>query len=163
MRHAEAVASFAIRAARPGDMPVLRAVYRRASLSNDSDRAVLLAHPDALEFPDLAVVEGRTRIATANGVPIGFATWRSDGPVVEVEDLFVDPDWTRHGAGRGLLLDLLAIARRLGAGQVEVTANPAAVGFYEKAGFAFTGQAATRFGPAPRMQLDLAESACRPL
>jgi hypothetical protein len=43
--------TFLIREAVPADTAVLRDVYRRSSLSNDGDRASLLANPEVLEFP----------------------------------------------------------------------------------------------------------------
>jgi GNAT superfamily N-acetyltransferase len=156
MREAGAVTAFATRDARPDDMPALREVYRRASLSNDSDRAQLLAHPDALEFSDLTVTEGRTRAVVADDRLVGFASWRADGPVLEIEDLFVDPDYMAHGIGRGLLLDLLTIARARGADRAEVTAGLDAIGFYHKAGFITDHEVQTRLGPALRMTLRLA-------
>jgi hypothetical protein len=39
--------------------------------------------------------------------------------------------------------------------RIEVTANPHAMAFYERAGFVPDGTAETRFGAAPRMRLDL--------
>jgi len=36
-----------------------------------------------------------------------------------------------------------------------VTANPRALGFYERLGFRITGEAPTRFATAPRLRLDL--------
>ncbi len=44
----------------------------------------------------------------------GFATWLSAGDVLEIGDLFVDPERIRQGIGRALVLDLIAIARRRG-------------------------------------------------
>lgn len=152
---AEGVTTFLIRAAVPGDMTALRDVFRRSSLSNDGDRADLLAHPDALEFADLAVMEGRTRAAAAHHGIVGFATWLSAGDVFEIEDLFVDPDRMRQGIGRALVLDLIAIARGRGVRRVEVTANQHALAFYEKAGFVVGHKVKTRFGPALRMHLDV--------
>jgi hypothetical protein len=55
------VTSFVIRDAVTDDMTALSGVYRRSSLSNEGDRPNLLAHPETLEFSDLAVREGRTR------------------------------------------------------------------------------------------------------
>jgi hypothetical protein len=49
-----------------------------------------------------------------------------------------------------------AIARGRGVRRVEVTANQHALAFYGKIGFAFHHDAETRFGPAPRMHLDVA-------
>jgi GNAT superfamily N-acetyltransferase len=150
------VTRFVIRDAGPGDMSMLREVFRNSSLSNDGDRENLLAHPEVLEFSDLAVTEGRTRVAVASGRIAGFATWLGAGDVIEIEDLFVDPGQWRQGIGRALVLDLIAIAGRRGAGRVEVTANQHALAFYERVGFVAGHEVETRFGPAPRMHLDLA-------
>jgi ribosomal protein S18 acetylase RimI-like enzyme len=144
-----------IRDAVPGDMTVLRGVFRRSSLSNDGDRPNLLAHPEVLELPDRAVREGRTRAAVAGGAIVGFASWLGAGDAIEIEDLFVEPECMRQGIGRTLVLDLIAIARSRGIGRVEVTANQHALAFYEQAGFVVYREDATRFGPAPRMQLDI--------
>jgi GNAT superfamily N-acetyltransferase len=149
------VTTFLIRDAVRGDMGALRDVFRRSSLSNHGDRANLLAHPDALELSDLAVREGRTRTAVADGGIVGFATWLGVGDVVELEDLFVDPEWMGQGAGRALVQDLVAITRKRGARRIEVTANPHALAFYEKAGFVAGLEIETRFGPAPRMHLQI--------
>jgi GNAT superfamily N-acetyltransferase len=75
--------------------------------------------------------------------------------VTEVEDLFVDPDWMRHGAGRALVADLITQARARGVRRVEVTANEHALAFYVKVGFVRAGEAPTPFRPAPRMHRDL--------
>jgi len=152
---AERVTTFLIRDAVPGDMGALRDVFRRSSLSNHGDRANLLAHPDALELSDLAVSEGRMRTAVADGGIVGFATWLCTGDVVELEDLFVDPEWMGQGAGRALVQDLVAIGRKRGVRRIEVTANPHALAFYEKTGFVVGREVETRFGPAPRMHLQV--------
>jgi GNAT superfamily N-acetyltransferase len=145
----------AIRTAEPGDMPELREVFRRSSLSNGRDRALLLAHPDVLELSDLAVTQGRARVAVADERIIGFATWLGGGDVTEVEDLFVDPDWMGHGAGRALVADLVTLARARGVRRLEVTANEQALAFYVKVGFVADGEAPTQFRLAPRLHLDL--------
>jgi GNAT superfamily N-acetyltransferase len=147
--------AFVIRDAMPADLAALRDVYRRASLSNEGDRETLLANPDALEFPGLGGDDRRTRVATADGRIAGFATSVPAGDVVELDDLFVDPGRMRQGAGRALVLDAVAIARELGAGRVEVTANPHALVFYGKAGFIADHEVQTRFGPGLRMHIDV--------
>lgn len=147
--------AFVIRDAMPADLAALRDVYRRASLSNEGDRQTLLANPDALEFPGLGGDDRRTRVATADGRIAGFATSVPAGDVVELDDLFVDPGRMRQGAGRALVLDAVAIARELGAGRVEVTANPHALVFYGKAGFIAGHEVQTRFGPGLRMHIDV--------
>ena len=73
----------------------------------------------------------------------------------ELDDLFVEPDSMGLGVGRLLVEDVAARAATEGANRVMVTANPRALGFYERLGFRITGEASTRFAPAPRMTLDL--------
>jgi hypothetical protein len=57
------------------DLPALRGLYRRSSLSNKGDREVLLANSQTLEFPGSGLAEGRTRVAVgADGTILGFIT-----------------------------------------------------------------------------------------
>ena len=147
-----------IRDAGAADMAALREVFRRSSLSNESDRMALLAHPDVLELSDQAVAEGRTRVAEADGRVIGFATWLGTGEVTELEDLFVDPDWMRRGVGRALVHDQIALARQRGVRRFEVTGNPHARAFYETVGFIGDHEVDTLLGRGLRMHLDVAVS-----
>lgn len=148
--------TFLIRDAVPADLAGLRDVYRRSSLSNEGDRASLLANPDVLEFPGPAAGDGRTRVAVAtDGAVAGFATTLIAGNTAELDDLFVDPGWMRRGVGRALVFDAVEIARNGGAGRVEVTANPHALAFYRKAGFTAGHEVETRFGAGTRMHLDV--------
>jgi len=61
----------------------------------------------------------------------------------------------RRGIGRALVDDVAARAATAGATHIDVIANANALGFYLRLGFEVTGQAATRFGSAPRMTLQL--------
>ncbi len=146
---------FLIRDAVPGDMAVLRDVYRRSSLSNDGDRPNLLAHPDALEFTGAPGGDRRMRVAVADGRIAGFATSIIGGDAVELEDLFVDPDWMRQGAGRALVEDAVAITWNEGARRIEVTANRHALAFYQTVGFVLDGEVRTRLGSGSRMHRDV--------
>jgi len=146
-----------IRDVMPTDMEALRDVFRRSSLSIEGDRANLLANPDALELSDISANEAHRRVAAlADGRIAGFATGLIAGEAIELDDLFVDPDYWGKGIGRALILDVVEIARKHGALRIEVTANDHALGFYKKAGFVFDRVVQTRFGPAPRMHLDVA-------
>jgi len=67
-----------MRDALPSEIDALRGLYRRSSLSNEGDRASLLAHPETLVWPDLALRERRTRVAERDRELVGFATpWKS--------------------------------------------------------------------------------------
>jgi GNAT superfamily N-acetyltransferase len=60
-----------------------------------------------LVFAADGVVEGRTRVAiTASGTIIGFATTLPhENSTLELEALFVDPDWMRQGIATRLIAD----------------------------------------------------------
>jgi GNAT superfamily N-acetyltransferase len=141
---------------RPGvlaDLAAVRDVYRRASLSNAGDRANLLAHPEHLVLGPEGLNEGRTLVAEQDGSVVGFATWADADGVTELEDLFVDPDWTRRGMATALVNGIAEVIRGRGVERLEVTANPHAMGFYTAIGFFPCGVANTEFDHAPRMVL----------
>ena len=129
------VAGATIRDAVLGDMPMLREVFRRASLSNDGDRPHLLAHPEVLEYSDEWVRVGLTRAAVIDGQLVGFVTGVLQGDVIEVEDLFVDPEFMRQGVATALVRDMIACAAHDGIPRIEVTGNVHARAFYESVGF----------------------------
>ena len=142
-----------IRLGVPADLPAAAGVYRRASLSNAGDRDNLLAHPEFLILGSEGLAEGRTYVAEEDGSVVGFATWAETGGSIELEDLFVDPDWRRRGIAAALVCRITDVLRTRGAECLEVTANPHAREFYHAAGFIDCGVAETDFGAAPRMRL----------
>ncbi len=113
-----------LRFAEIADLPALSDVFRRASLSNEGDRASLLAHPDALEFSGRAVEEGRVRVAAIENRIVGFATIVVTDQSGELDDLFVDPACRRRGIATALVLDALDRAADQQLTHIEVTANP---------------------------------------
>lgn len=147
--------SLTIRTAAAGDVHALRGIFRRAALSNHADRAALKNHPAALEWDPAPTLAGRTRVAVAGSLIVGFASIGPAAGVVELDDLFVDPRWMRRGVGTLLVHDVLTTARSLGATRVEVTASVHALAFYERMGFVMRGEVATMLGPAPRLVLEL--------
>jgi ribosomal protein S18 acetylase RimI-like enzyme len=149
------VTAFRIRSARADDLPALTDVFRRSSLSNDGNKAQLLAHPDALVLSEESILAGGTRLATEpTDRIVGFVTSREADGILELDDLFVDPDWMRRGVATLLMRDVTRIARQRNITRIEVTANPHALAFYRRIGFRLAGETQTRFGPAPRMYLD---------
>ena len=130
-------------------------MFRRASLSNAGDRDNLLAHPEFLVLGPEGLAEGRTYVYVAeeDGPVLGFATWAEAGGGIDLDDLFVDPDWRRRGIATALVGRIVDVLRARGAECLEVTANPHAREFYNAAGFIDCGVAETDFGAAPRMRL----------
>jgi GNAT superfamily N-acetyltransferase len=147
-----------IRLGTPTDLPACSSVYRRASLSNAGDRDNLLAHPEYLILGPEGLAEGRMYVAEEDGSVVGFATWAGaaqPGGTIELEDLFVDPDWRRRGIATALVGHIADVLRARGVRHLEVTANPHADGFYSSAGFTDCGVAETVFGPSPRKRLTI--------
>lgn len=147
------MAGLVLRTGRPGDLAAVRQVFRRASLSNPDDRALLTARPELLDLADDALREGRVRVAEVDGRVVGFATTSVHDTHVELDDLFVDPDRHRSGVGRALVDDAVATTRRAGRSALEVDANPAASAFYGAVGFVTVGEVPTHGPPAARMRL----------
>src|SRR4051812_84519 len=147
-----------VRVADAADEPVLARIFRSASLSTAADRDALLAHPEALTLSDDLLARGRTRVATfADGAVVGFAATRPTDPgVLELEDLFVDPDAMRRGVARQLIVRIATEAAREDVTRIDVTANFHALGFYTAVGFIAGARVDTEFGPAQRMHLDVA-------
>lgn len=151
-----------IRDAELTDIPGLEALQRRSSLVWEEYRAALLAHPDAIELPEAAVRDRHVRVAIDGGRSLGFTVvLPTTSTVYELDGLFVEPAVMGRGIGRRLVADAVAIARSAGVTRIEVTANPNALGFYEKVGFVAEGATATRFGPGIRMHLILSGD-CQP-
>ncbi|HXJ26261.1 MAG TPA: GNAT family N-acetyltransferase [Streptosporangiaceae bacterium] len=142
-----------IRLGTPADLAAASSVYRRASLSNAGDRDNLLAHPEFLILGPEGLAEGRTHVAEQDGTVVGFATWAEADGTVDLEDLFVDPDYRRRGIASELVRRIAEVLRARGVQRLEVTANPHAMEFYRSAGFTDNGTADTDFGTAPRMVL----------
>jgi GNAT superfamily N-acetyltransferase len=145
--------SIFIRDAKMTDMQELQGVFERASLSNENDRGPLLEHPEWLVLSERGVREGRMRVAVEDDdVVVGFATYLISDGVAELEDLFVDPPWMRHGIGHALVVDTAARLKALHFETLEVTANPHAMSFYTNLGFVEDRVVGTQFYPAPRMR-----------
>jgi GNAT superfamily N-acetyltransferase len=130
-------------------------VYRRASLSNDGDRDVLLANPEFLDFEGRHLDDGRTRVIEVDDHIVGFATTIVSGSCLELEDLFVEPDWMRRGVARRLVADALDSADAAHYPALEVTANPHALEFYSEVGFIGTESVTTELGVGTRLRLEV--------
>jgi GNAT superfamily N-acetyltransferase len=145
--------SITLRQADLSDMEELQGVSYRASLSNERDLPLFVAHPEWLVLSDTAVREGRTSVAVdSDGTLVGFATYLVTHDGAELEDLFVDPSHMRCGIGTALVLAISDELRSMNFAIMEVTANSHAMAFYASVGFQPHGVVETEGGPAVRMR-----------
>jgi predicted GNAT family N-acyltransferase len=79
-------------------------------------------------------------LAWANGVPIGTARLRIVDGAAKAERLAVLDDFRGHGVGRALMNAVEVNARAHGHGSVVLHAQQAVVPFYERLGYAATGE-----------------------
>src|SRR6202165_5393460 len=148
-----------IRDAVPDEISQLEALQLRASLVAPDYREALAAHPEVIHLPAADVSEQRTRVAIVNGRVAGFSVVRpAHGTACELDGLFVEPDLMRNGVGRALIDDVVERARAGGVRRIDGIANPTAIAFYTNVGFVRGADAATQFGPAFWMHLDLRPS-----
>jgi GNAT superfamily N-acetyltransferase len=150
--------SFRVRAAQPHDIPALMRLKRLLAAGEDSLHAVNASEANWLRdgFGPHAGFTAFVAESTgaAQGDPgigdhimgnriVGMATcsrriitgW--NGPVIFLQDLFVEPDHRAHGVARALMAQVAALAGDLGSPIVELTVradNPAQQ-FYLRSGF----------------------------
>jgi GNAT superfamily N-acetyltransferase len=142
-------APFHIRDATPADIPSLMRLKLSLAQGEDSTHAVRASAADWLRDgfgehagfcafvaePDGAVV-GNSIVGMATCSRRTITGW--DGPVIFLQDLFVEPGHRRRGIAGALIACVAAYARELGSPIVELTVradNPAQV-FYRQNGFA---------------------------
>lgn len=136
-----------IRPAVVSEREPLEALQMRASLNNPGDREAMLANPDAIDLPVAQIELGRVFVLEKGGAIAGFSAIlpRDDGGT-ELDGLFVDPAFWRHGFGRLLVDHCAEVSRVQGSPALHVIGNPHAERFYLACGFKPIGIAKTRFG-----------------
>lgn len=135
-----------LRLARPDEREALEELQRRASLALPDYREQVLANPDAIDLPAAQIDAGQVTVAEIDGEVVGFAALEGG----ELDGLFVEPSHWHSGIGAALVEAAAHDARRNGL-TLTVVASPSARAFYERCGFSYEGDEATRFGPALRM------------
>jgi predicted N-acetyltransferase YhbS len=150
--------AFRVRAAEPRDIPALMRLKRRLAEGEDSVHAVCASESDWLRDGFGPEAGFTAFVADNSGEVIGMATcsrrkitgW--NGPVIFLQDLFVEPAQRANGVARALMARVAAYANALGSPIVELTVradNPAQQ-FYLRTGFQLLPQCLTYVlaGPA---------------
>jgi ribosomal protein S18 acetylase RimI-like enzyme len=150
--------AFQVRAATPADIPALMRLKRLLAEDENSLHAVHAGAADWLRDGFGEHAGFSAFVAEQDSAVVGMATcsrrvitgW--NGPVIFLQDLFVEPAHRRRGIARALMARVAAYARELGSPIVELTvrADNAAQVFYRQNGFIPLPQCLTYviFGPA---------------
>jgi GNAT superfamily N-acetyltransferase len=131
-----------IRAARPGDGPLILGLIRELAAYERSPDQVLTTEDSldqALFGPEPAA---SALVAEDGGEAVGFALWFQNfstwtGPGMHLEDLYVRPAARRSGLGRALLAELAAICVDRGYARLDWAVldwNASALEFYTALG-----------------------------
>jgi GNAT superfamily N-acetyltransferase len=107
------------------------------------------------------VAANPTFVAVEDGSPVGFyaLVLSQERSRVQLDHLWLSPDWIGRGLGRSLFEHATATARALGATIVDIEAEPNAEPFYRHMGARRTGERTGRIDDQPRvlplMELEL--------
>jgi GNAT superfamily N-acetyltransferase len=136
-------AAFRVRSARPEDIPALMRLKRLLAQGENALHAVRASEADWLRDgfgPDAGFT---AFVAEDCSDVIGMATCSErvitgwNGPVIFLQDLFVEAPYRQHGVASALMARVAALARDVGSPIVELTVrsdNPAQ-NFYVRSGF----------------------------
>jgi GNAT superfamily N-acetyltransferase len=142
-----------VRAAGVADEERLRQLTFESKAHWGYDRDLVRSWADGLSFPG----DCERWLAETDGELLGWAGLSPPADGVAVLDhLWVDPAWMRRGVGSRLFRLAADRAQELGAQRMEWSAEPNALGFYEKMGGRKVRDHVTDWGRlAPWMGLDL--------
>ena len=136
-------AAFRVRSARLEDIPALMRLKRLLAQGENALHAVCASEADWLRDgfgPDAGFC---AFVAEDSSGVIGMATCSErvitgwNGPVIFLQDLFVEPHCRQHGVASALMARVAALARDVGSPIVELTvrADNPAQNFYVRTGF----------------------------
>jgi N-acetylglutamate synthase-like GNAT family acetyltransferase len=114
-------------------------------------RAPLTVDPEAIAICPFYVLD-------EGGTITGFYGLSGQPPRGEIEFLFIEPGSVRSGRGQRLARHFLALARRLGFKEMDVSADPFAENFYVTMGAVRIGEVASDAIPnrlIPRLRFSL--------
>jgi GNAT superfamily N-acetyltransferase len=136
-------AAFCVRSATPEDIPALMRLKRLLAQGENSLHAVRASEADWRRDgfgPDAGFL---AFVAEDSSGVIGMATCSArvvtgwNGPVIFLQDLYVEPHCRQHGVASALMARVAALARDIGSPIVELTvrADNSAQNFYLRNGF----------------------------
>jgi ribosomal protein S18 acetylase RimI-like enzyme len=104
-----------------------------------------------LTFSPKYFEEKESWIAENNGVPIAFYSFQEKDGSAWIENLFVSPEFIGKDVGKTLFLHAVELSRQRGYRNLQLEADPNAVGFYEKMGMYKIGERRSVVAGQPRV------------
>ena len=153
-----------LRPARPDELHLLSELSLRSKAVWGYDQVFLDACRAELTIGPHELASSKVCVAEHDGSVVGVVQITVDGPIADLQKMFVEPGAIGLGVGRALFDWASAMARGLGAVALTIDADPGAVGFYKKMGATEFGSAPSGSIPGrvlPRLQVLLAEPATR--
>ncbi|HKH12901.1 MAG TPA: GNAT family N-acetyltransferase [Rubrobacter sp.] len=95
---------------------------------------------EGLEVSPGFVRDNEVYAAVCGGEAVGFYALVGEGSALDLEHLWVLPDWIGAGLGRTLFEHAMRRAAGLGARSVVIESDPNAEGFYRRMGARRTGE-----------------------
>jgi len=90
-------------------------------------------------------------VAETNDQPVAFCTLQEKEGTAWLENLWVSPEWMGKGLGKRLFLHATALARQRGYRELQLEADPNAVGFYRRMGMEQIGERLSKIDGQPRV------------
>lgn len=149
-----------IRRARRTDSEALTLVAHAAKRHWNYPEAWIREWREQLTVTPDYVDKHRVFVAEFDGAVGGFYALGGDGPVIELDHMWVDPTRIGKGLGRRLVEHVVAEARRGGARRIEIDSDPYAEEFYLHIGARRIGKTAAPMDGAtgrylPRLALEI--------
>jgi ribosomal protein S18 acetylase RimI-like enzyme len=104
-----------------------------------------------LSFSPVYFEENESWAAELNNAPIAFYTLLEKDGNAWIENLWVAPEFIGKGIGKRLFLHTLELCHGRGYKNVQLEADPNAVGFYEKMGMKKIGERVSEVEGQPRI------------
>lgn len=128
------------------ELPKLSALILRAKAVHGYDEAFMAQCREELTLTPEKLASGHATVVELDGEPGGVAQILRYGDEWHLELLFVEPKFIGRGVGARLMAWVIEEARRLGANELHIEADPGAEPFYLKMG-------AKRIGVAPSQSI----------
>ena len=126
--------SVAVRSAKPSEAEALTTIALRSKSSWGYPKEYLRLWKDELTVTDAYISAHVVCCAERAGTVVGFYSLTEIANGLELDFLYVSPDYMGQGIGRALLEHATAGARERGSETLRIVSDPHAEGFYTKHG-----------------------------